>query len=193
MFGDSMRVKFGAIVVAAFVSGAFVASPELRAYAANTIGSSDIIDNSIQSVDIKDGEVKNVDIASSAVTKSKLAGNSVDGGKVTDQSLSAADLGPDSVGASELKGVSKLIFAECQFASSFPLLLGAGTSVTQPCNVPGTDEDDRAFASVSISNTCFGVTGVLPYADTVAVSIRNHCSSTQSIQTVPISVMVYDK
>lgn len=60
------------LLVAAFVAGAFVASPELRAYAANTVGSADIINNSIQSVDIKDGEVKTNDIASGAVTGLKI-------------------------------------------------------------------------------------------------------------------------
>jgi len=39
-----ISLKIGGIIVAAFIAGAFVASPELRAYAANTIGSSDIID-----------------------------------------------------------------------------------------------------------------------------------------------------
>ena len=50
-----ISVKIGGIILAAFIAGAFVASPELRAYAANTIGSSDIIDESILSQDIKNG------------------------------------------------------------------------------------------------------------------------------------------
>lgn len=48
-----MALKIGGIIVAAFIAGAYLASPELRAYAANTVWSSDIINNSIQSVDIK--------------------------------------------------------------------------------------------------------------------------------------------
>jgi hypothetical protein len=52
------------------------------AYAANTIGSSDIIDESIQSADIKNGEVKSVDIGDGQV-------NSAD---VKDQSLSTFDV-----------------------------------------------------------------------------------------------------
>ena len=37
---------FGIGIVAAFVAGSFLASPELRAHAANTVGSIDIIDGS---------------------------------------------------------------------------------------------------------------------------------------------------
>ena len=43
------------------------------AYAANTIGSDDIIDESIQSVDIKNGEVHTADLGGGAVTSGKLA------------------------------------------------------------------------------------------------------------------------
>src|SRR4051812_39096150 len=38
------------------------------AYAANTVGSSDIIDESIQSVDLKNGEVKSADVADHSLT-----------------------------------------------------------------------------------------------------------------------------
>jgi hypothetical protein len=82
------------------------------AYAANTIGSADIIDESIQSVDIKNGQVKNADLAAGAVTSPKIAtaavANSaiapgaVDSNSVLDESLSASDLAPDSVGVSEI-------------------------------------------------------------------------------------------
>lgn len=43
--------KLYAIVAATFMAGAFIASPELRAYAASTITSADIVET-IQSVDI---------------------------------------------------------------------------------------------------------------------------------------------
>jgi len=92
-----ISLKIGGIIVAAFIAGAFIASPELRAYAANTIGSSDIIDESILSQDIKNGEVKSSDIGTSAVTNSKIAPNavtysklnpnSIDGSKIKDERL----------------------------------------------------------------------------------------------------------
>ena len=131
-----MKLVYGGIFVAiAFTYGAFISSPELRAYAANTIFSTDIVD----------GEVKTVDLASSSVTKAKLAGNSVDSGKIVDQSIGANDIGPDSVGASELKGVSKIIFAECSVASS--INLGGGNFYIQPCIVSGADTDDQVIAA----------------------------------------------
>ena len=97
-----ISLKIGGIIVAAFIAGAFIASPELRAYAANTIGSADIIDESILSQDIKNGEVKGADIGTSAVTNSKIAPNavtysklnpnSIDGSKIKDGTIGFADL-----------------------------------------------------------------------------------------------------
>lgn len=82
------------------------------AYAANTIGSDDIIDNSIQSVDVKDRGLHNIDIAANQLTGSlvldgslsgpDLAGGSVDSSKVVDESLTSNDLGTDSVQATEI-------------------------------------------------------------------------------------------
>jgi hypothetical protein len=82
------------------------------AYAANTIGSEDIIDESIQSVDIKNGQVKNADLAGSAVTSPKIASaavansniapGAVDSNSVLDESLTSSDLATDSVGATEI-------------------------------------------------------------------------------------------
>ena len=59
--------KILGMLAVAFVAGSFVASPELMAYAAATIGSAEIIDESIQSIDIKNGQVKASDIATDAV------------------------------------------------------------------------------------------------------------------------------
>jgi hypothetical protein len=72
------------LVVAAFIAGTFVAYPELRAFAAATIGSADIIDGSIQSIDIKDAQVKTADLAGSAVTS----------GKIKDGEIKVSDLNP---------------------------------------------------------------------------------------------------
>jgi hypothetical protein len=79
-------------IVGMIIAGSFVASPELRAYAAATIGSAEIIDRSIQSVDIGNGQVKTADLAGSAVNSGKiqdgevktadLAGNAVNSGKI---------------------------------------------------------------------------------------------------------------
>src|SRR5688572_13577066 len=79
-----VSIKVLGCIVAAFVAGTFVASPEFRAFAAATIGSADIIDNSIQSVDIKDAQVKTADISGNAVTS----------GKIKDGEIKAPDLSP---------------------------------------------------------------------------------------------------
>src|SRR3954452_4482867 len=62
------------------------------AYAANTIGSDDIIDESIQSVDIKNGQVKTADIA----------GNAVNSNRIVDGEVANADLGADAVDGSKV-------------------------------------------------------------------------------------------
>ena len=72
-----ISLRIGGIIVAAFIAGAFVTSPELRAYAAATIGSADIIDNSIQSVDIKNGQVKTADLGGGAVNSAKIADGTI--------------------------------------------------------------------------------------------------------------------
>ena len=82
------------------------------AYAANTVGSADIIDESIQSVDIKNGEVKGADIGSNsitssrlypgAVTNSDLGANAVDGAKVLDNSLGTNDIATNSLFGSDI-------------------------------------------------------------------------------------------
>ena len=68
-----ISVKVLGMLVAAFVAGSFVSSPELRAYAAAAISSADIIDNSIQSIDIGTGQARAVDIATDAVGAAKTA------------------------------------------------------------------------------------------------------------------------
>ena len=72
------------------------------AYAVDTVGSEDIIDNSIQSVDIKNGNVSTSDIANATVANTDLSADAVDGSKVFDASLGAADLGFESVASGEI-------------------------------------------------------------------------------------------
>ena len=90
----------------------FVALGTGGAYAANTIGSDDIIDESIQSVDIKNTQVKTPDlggnavtspkIANGAVTNSDVATGAIDSNSVLDESLTSSDLATDSVNATEI-------------------------------------------------------------------------------------------
>src|SRR3954469_22536714 len=91
----------------------FVALGGTGAYAANTIGSADVIDESLLSQDVKNGEVKSSDLGTNSVTSSRIAtGNvfnsdlatdAVNSAKVAANTLTASDIGPDSVTGSELK------------------------------------------------------------------------------------------
>jgi hypothetical protein len=107
-----ISLKIGGIIVAAFIAGAFVASPELRAFAADTVGSADIIDESILSVDIKNGEVKtldigtgqvtNTDLGTNSVTATKIATNAVTSAKILDGQVMTADIANGNVTNSKL-------------------------------------------------------------------------------------------
>jgi hypothetical protein len=82
------------------------------AYAANTIGSSDIIDESIQSVDLKNGQVKGADIAGNSITSNRIypgsitnsdiGAGAVDGAKVLDNSLGTSDVATNSLFGSDI-------------------------------------------------------------------------------------------
>jgi hypothetical protein len=66
------------------------------AYAANTIGSADIIDESIQSVDVKNGQVRSSDIGNNQVQSADVRDWTAGGG------LGFQDLGADSVAGFQL-------------------------------------------------------------------------------------------
>jgi hypothetical protein len=90
----------------------FVALGGTTAYAANTIGSADVINESLVSRDIKNGQIKSTDIGRSQVTTSKIkarnvrtadiAAGAVNSAKVSDESLTSTDLATDSVSAAEI-------------------------------------------------------------------------------------------
>jgi hypothetical protein len=76
------------------------------AYAANTIGSDDIIDESIQSVDIKNGQIETADLGGGAATSQKIAANAVTASKVANESLTLSDIaGAATNGAISLSGI----------------------------------------------------------------------------------------
>jgi hypothetical protein len=167
--------KIVGMLVAAFVAGSFIASPELRAYAANTVFSGDIVD----------GEVKTADLGS----------NSVTAGKIKDGEVKAAEIATDAVGAAEIQGVTKLLFGQCAVDSG-----EAASSVDQTkflnidCAISGVDADDSAVATKSDGNSCFEVEKALPSIDRVIVVMRNDCSSPQTIGTAgKIGIVVFDK
>jgi hypothetical protein len=189
-----ISLKVGGIIAAAFIAGAFVASPELRAFAANTVGSADIINNSIQSVDIKDGEVKTADIATGAVAAGRIADGAVGTLKIADNSIAAVDIAtdavgsseiatngvgaaeiaPNAVGASEIAGVSELLFSECALGTSNSIASGELTTVS--CTVNGARAGDVAIVTRNNAQwTCFPVSNAAVATDKVDVFFRNVC------------------
>ena len=75
------------------------------AYAANTISSSDVIDESLLSQDLKNGEVKQTDIASNAVATGKIANNQIFSSDVRDDNLGDGGLGGVDIANDSLTGV----------------------------------------------------------------------------------------
>jgi hypothetical protein len=167
---------FGLLAVA-FVAGSFVASPELRAYAANTVFSTDIVD----------GQVKTAD----------LAGNAVTAAKIKDGEVKAAEIATDAVGAAELAGVTKLLFGECTVTVNTPI--AAGGAIGPPCLIGGIDLDDRVIAVLNKSNNPSAIACIDTSAaysrgnEGVEMILRNECSEPVTLGTATIGVMVYDK
>ncbi|HEV8387258.1 MAG TPA: hypothetical protein VGQ03_06510 [Nitrososphaera sp.] len=181
-----INAKMGAFLLTAFIAGAFVASPELRAYAANTVGSADIINNSILSADIKDGEVKTVD----------LGGNAVTSAKIKDGEVKGAEIATDAVGAAELAGVTKFLFGQCNPSGAVGAQFNAHIGTIVSCNINGVDTDDSIITTLDgVQNPCFVAShAFITSSDVVNVVIRNDCSFAATFQSgSSIAVSVYDK
>ncbi|HKX80815.1 MAG TPA: hypothetical protein VJL54_01030 [Nitrososphaera sp.] len=167
----SAKIAILLAAAAGLVAGVFIASPDIRAYAAATIGSADIIDETIRSVDIKNGEVKASDLAANSVTDSELAAN--------------------SVGASELKGVTRLIFGDCSinaFSSTPP-----GNAVLQNCGINGVVDGDNVVVTKNGGNGCFKiVTATANAANNIFIIWRNDCSTSQTLGTGEVSVIAFN-
>jgi hypothetical protein len=157
--------KWLAIVAVAFVAGSFLASPELRAFAANTVGSSDIINETILSEDIKNSQVK------------------------------ASDIATDAVGASELQGVTKLLFGQCILTSgeAETSILANGGFLVIDCGINGVDSDDTAIATINDSNGCLHTSAVIPSTNNVELQIFNDCPFNVAPGTAQIAIIVFDK
>src|SRR5215213_3523835 len=72
--------------------GLFVAVGTGGAYAANTIGSADIIDGQVKSVDIGNGEVNSADVKDQSLTTFDVS--TFLGADIVDGSLTSADVAP---------------------------------------------------------------------------------------------------
>jgi hypothetical protein len=160
----------------------FVAVGGTGAYAADTIGSSDIIDESILSQDIKQGEVRSSDlrgnsvltgeIAAGNVTNTDLADGAVASEEVLDFGLSNEDVGvlfavvnADGTlqrGSANVTS-SKLVASTGHYVADF------GRDVTQ-CAYTAT-----VGMTGLIGGSTFGITNVGPRGNTpTAVNVRTH-------------------
>jgi len=172
-----VNAKYAVIIaVAAFVFGSFVASPELRAYAANTVFSGDIVD----------GEVNTADIASNAVTAAKIK----------DGEVKAAEVAADAIGGSELQGVTKLLFGQCSLTSTeASKLIKPGQLHPIDCSISGVDSDDSAVATMNKGSEegCYLVERADTAAGVVRVYLKNACQAELSAGAAKISIVVFDK
>lgn len=125
------------------------------AYAANTIGSTDIINGQVKAVDIGANAVNSAKIAAGAVTTDDIADNSLGDVDVLDESLTSSDLGIDSVQASEIADGSidggevtdNSLFASDLASSS------VGTSEISDGSVFGTDIASSTITGTDIASS----------------------------------------
>lgn len=172
--------KMLGLLVASFVAGSFIASPELRAYAAATIGSAEIIDGSIQSVDIGNGQVKNADLGADSVTAAKIKNDEV----------KAAEIATDAVGAAELQGVSKLKFADCLITDNTNV--SAFGVVIVNCTLSDIAVSDNVIATLKSGNNCFVISTVHAVStNTIQLAMANACDHTTTLGTAVFSLVIY--
>lgn len=69
------------------------------AYAANTIGSTDIINGQVKSVDIGNGQVQSVDVKNDGLTGDDVGAESIGSSEVADSSIQEGDLAASARGA----------------------------------------------------------------------------------------------
>jgi hypothetical protein len=192
MFG-SWRMKRPSHATVVSYLALFVALGGTTAYAANTIGSDDIIDESIQSVDLKNGEVKTSDMANSSVTSLKIhngsvltdeiGANAVDGSKILDgavgnadlatgavdsasvlnESLTNADLGTDSVQATEV--------ADNSLDSGEIVDNSLGSADIGPDAIGSSELANNAVGSANISNEAVTLSDIAGVAVNGSISL----------------------
>ena len=174
----------GSFLLIGFIAGAFVASPELRAYAANTVFSTDIVD----------GEVKTADLANNAVTAAKVKDGEIKAAEIATNAVGSSEIATDAVGAAELQGVTKLLYGQCILtASEGSTVIGAGSFITIGCSINGVDSDDTAMATFNDGSVCFSVEQVQPTTNEVKVILINECATNEPPGAGRLAVIVFDK
>jgi hypothetical protein len=122
----------------------FVALGGTGAYAANTIGSADVIDESLLSQDIKNAEVKTSDLANAAVTRDKLGAGSVINGKLGASAVTGSKVLDNSLGGADIleSSLSQVPSAtNASNASNADTLGGQGPGAFLGANAKAVDSD----------------------------------------------------
>jgi hypothetical protein len=200
--------KVVGMLFAAFVAGSFVASPELRAYAANTVRSIDIVDGEVKTVDlgsnavtagkIKDGEVKAAEIATDGVGAAEIATNAVGADEIASNVVGFEEIATDAVGASELQGVTELDFFSCPLSpSQQSFLILPGNFMIVNCPTPGLDSDDTIIATFETENYCIQLVSydrsIINGVFNIQSIMMNTCDASTSAGLGKIGFMVFDK
>jgi hypothetical protein len=167
-----ISVKIASIIaIVTFAAGAFSASPVPQAIAA-------IIATDVQ--------------CNGCIGTSDLAGNAVTAAKIKDGEVKAAEIATDAVGASEIKGVSKLMFNEC--TQSYSGVINPGQEAIIYCTVTGVTTGDSIAATRSDGiNGCFAITNAWVFStNTVQLRLNNICIGSASPgPTVTVSIVAY--
>ena len=146
------------------------------AYAANTIGSDDIIDESIISADIKDGEVKVRDIGLSQVIGTRVADgslttadiglNAIRSDRVLDNSLTGADVAPNTLTDAD---INEATLGGTARAYGFISPLCSGTPSLCPVDrSKGITRVER----IDTGRYCIRVDGATPVTDLMLTSVE---------------------
>jgi hypothetical protein len=169
-----------AMLVATFVAGSFIASSELRAYAANTI----------RSIDIVDGEVKTADLANNSVTAGKIKDGEIKSAEIATSAIGQREIGTDAVGGSELVGVTELVFTTCDV----PEVRTPTFSFGFQCNTPGVDADDTVIGTLS-GTSCLAIADLeTPRNGAVDANLYNFCGFEVDIPAdATIAIIAFDK
>ena len=131
----------------------FIALGGTSAYAANTIGSADIIDDSILTQDLKNAQVKSQDLATDAVGSAKILDNNILGSDIRNQTVTGSDIAPRAIGpaqlapalAAQVHGVPETV------QSGTSTVLHATSEQFDQGGLHNNDPDDNVFLYAPVS------------------------------------------
>lgn len=163
----------------------------MPADAANTVDSSDIVDQSIQKVDIGPNAVGTSEIVTDGVGKAELASNSVGSIEIIAGAVTASEIASGAVGASEIAGgaVGASEIATGAVGSS-EIATAAVNAAEIATGAVGTDEilngsittDDLGNDSVTSVKIGPGQVGTTDLSDTIQVETATTYSAAGSFQ-----------